>query len=58
MGKPRLLVLASTYPARPGDGIPSFVRDLALGMTETFDVDVLVPAVPGGALDERDGELR
>jgi glycosyltransferase involved in cell wall biosynthesis len=57
MGKPRLLVLASTYPARPGDGIPSFVRDLALVMTETFDVEVLVPAVPGGARHERDGAL-
>jgi hypothetical protein len=49
MGKPRLLVLASTYPARPGDGTPSFVRDLALRMTDAFDVEVLVPAVPGGA---------
>jgi glycosyltransferase involved in cell wall biosynthesis len=57
MGKPRLLVLASTYPARPGDGIPSFVRDLALGMTEAFDVEVLVPAVPGGARHGRDGDL-
>lgn len=57
MGKPRLLVLASTYPARAGDGTPSFVRDLALGMTEAFDVEVLVPAVPDGAPVERDGEL-
>lgn len=57
MGKPRLLVLASTYPARPGDGTPSFVRDLALGMTDAFDVEVLVPAVPGGAPVERDGAL-
>ncbi len=57
MGKPRLLVLASTYPARPGDGTPSFVRDLALGMTEAFDIEVLAPAVPGGAGHERDGAL-
>lgn len=57
MGKPRLLVLASTYPARPGDGTPSFVRDLALRMTDAFDVEVLVPAVPGGAKHQRDGEL-
>jgi hypothetical protein len=57
MGKPRLLVLASTYPARPGDGTPSFVRDLALGMAEAFDIEVLVPAVPGGASRERDGAL-
>jgi colanic acid/amylovoran biosynthesis glycosyltransferase len=57
MGKPRLLVLASTYPGRAGDGTPSFVRDLALGMAEAFDIEVLVPAVPGGARHERDGEL-
>jgi colanic acid/amylovoran biosynthesis glycosyltransferase len=57
MGKPRLLVLASTYPASPGDGTPSFVRDLALGMVEAFDVEVLVPAVPGAAGHERDGAL-
>ncbi|HEX7589836.1 MAG TPA: glycosyltransferase family 4 protein [Demequinaceae bacterium] len=57
MGKPRLLVLASTYPARPGDGTPSFVRDLALGMAEAFDIEVLVPAVPGGARHESDGAL-
>jgi glycosyltransferase involved in cell wall biosynthesis len=57
MGKPRLLVLASTYPATPGDGTPSFVRDLALGIAEAFDVEVLVPAVPGGARHERDGAL-
>ncbi len=47
MGKPRLLVLASTYPASVGDGTPSFVRDLALGMVEAFDVEVVVPSVPG-----------
>jgi len=57
MGKPRLLVLASTYPARAGDGTPSFVRDLALGVAGAFDVEVLVPAVPGAARSERDGEL-
>ena len=57
MGKPRLLVLASTYPARASDGTPSFVRDLANGVADVFDVEVLVPAVPGGARSERDGEL-
>ncbi len=50
------LVLASTFPARSGDGTPSFVRDLAVGMTADADVRVLVPAVPGGAAtDEADG---
>ncbi len=45
--KPRLLVVASTFPARAGDGTPSFVRDLAVGVSRDFDVQVLVPAVPG-----------
>ncbi len=49
MGKPRLLILASTYPASPGDGTPSFVRDLALAMAERLRSGVLAPAVPGGA---------
>ncbi len=53
MGRPRLLVLASTYPAREGDGTPSFVRDLAIGMLADFDVHVLVPAVPGAPASER-----
>lgn len=57
MGKPRLLVLASTYPATPGDGTPSFVRDLSLAMAKAFDIEVLVPAVPGGARRESDGGL-
>lgn len=46
------LVLASTFPARTGDGTPSFVRDLAVGMAGEADVRVLVPAVPGGAATE------
>lgn len=53
MGRPRLLVLASTYPAREGDGTPAFVRDLALGMLPDFDVHVVVPAVPGAPASER-----
>ena len=56
--RPRLLVVASTFPARPGDGTPAFVRDLALEEAAEFDVLVLVPRVPGGAADEQDGPLR
>ncbi|WP_175956229.1 glycosyltransferase [Schaalia sp. Marseille-Q2122] len=44
--KPRLLVLASTFPARPNDGIPAFVQDLAQAQSAEFDVRVLVPRVP------------
>ncbi|CAH0158790.1 glycosyltransferase [Plantibacter cousiniae (nom. nud.)] len=57
MPRPRLLVLASTFPARPGDGVPAFVRDLALQESLEFDTRVLVPRVPGAASDERDGDL-
>ena len=57
MTRPRLLILASTYPARPGDGIPAFVRDLALQEAEAFEVRVVAPRVPGGALAEEDGPL-
>lgn len=49
----RVLVLASTYPAKVGDGTPSFVRDLAVGVASGgAEVHVLVPAVPGGARRE------
>ena len=47
--RPSLLILASTYPARVGDGTPSFVRDLAVGLAARFEPFVLIPAVPGGA---------
>jgi len=50
------LVLASTFPAQLGDGTPSFVRDLAVGMAPEAHVRLLVPAVPGGApTDDSDG---
>jgi colanic acid/amylovoran biosynthesis glycosyltransferase len=54
---PRLLVLASTYPARTGDGTPQFVRDLAKAEALSYKTMVLVPAVLGGARREVDGEL-
>jgi glycosyltransferase involved in cell wall biosynthesis len=57
MPRPTLLVLASTFPARPGDGTPAFVRDLALGEAGAYQTTVLVPAVPGGAPREHDGPL-
>ena len=51
-----LLVLASTYPATPGDGTPSFVRDLAVGLADRFAPRLLVPAVPEGEpFEEADG---
>lgn len=53
----RLLVVASTYPARVGDGTPAFVRDLALGEAEHLKTAVLVPRVAGGPRHEQDGSL-
>ncbi|GAA1055645.1 glycosyl transferase family 1 [Agromyces luteolus] len=55
--KPRLLVLASTFPAHASDGTPAFVRDLAEREAERFDVMVVVPRVPGAPARERVGEL-
>ena len=57
MALPRALVVATTYPAAPGDGTPAFVRDLCLELSASFDVTVLVPAVPGSAARESDGPL-
>lgn len=57
MSRPRLLVLASTFPGRPDDGTPAFVRDLALVEAEHFDTLVVVPRVPGAPRSERHGTL-
>jgi colanic acid/amylovoran biosynthesis glycosyltransferase len=48
----RLLVVASTFPAREGDGTPPFVRDLADYEARRFDTLVLVPRVPGAPRSE------
>lgn len=47
MARQRALVVATTYPARPGDGTPAFVADLCAELAREFDVTVVVPAVPG-----------
>jgi len=49
----RLLVVASTFPARAGDGTPGFVRDLAQYEARHFDTLVLVPRTPGAPERER-----
>lgn len=51
--RPHLLVLASTYPAYPGDGVPAFVQDLAEVQARDFDVTVVVPSVPGAPSTEK-----
>jgi len=50
--KPKLLVLASTFPGTPGDGTPAFVLDLAWQQAKQFDVTVLTPMTPGAAATE------
>ncbi|RZJ84423.1 MAG: glycosyltransferase family 4 protein [Massilia sp.] len=45
--RPRLLVLASTYPRWPGDPEPGFVHELAKRLADRFDVTVLGPHAPG-----------
>jgi colanic acid/amylovoran biosynthesis glycosyltransferase len=44
--RPSVLVVASTFPGRDGDGTPAFIRDLSLRLGLSFDVTVLVPSVP------------
>jgi len=50
--KPKLLVLASTFPGTPGDGTPAFVLDLAWQQAKDFAVTVLTPMTPGAAAQE------
>jgi len=56
-GKKRLLVLASTFPARLDDGVPAFVYDIAEQEAEDFEVTVLTPRVPGAATRETMGAV-
>ena len=44
--RPRLVVVASTFPGLRGDGTPEFIRDLSLRLGADFDTVVLVPRVP------------
>ena len=48
-GRPRLLVVASTFPTSAEDGTPAFVRDLAAIEAREFDTLILVPRVRGAA---------
>ncbi|SFW61467.1 glycosyltransferase [Luteibacter sp. UNCMF366Tsu5.1] len=50
--KPRLIVLASTYPRWEDDHEPSFVHQLARRLTSWFDVVVVCPHAAGAARRE------
>ncbi len=52
MGRPRLLVLASTFPAHRADGTPAFVADLAVAQSKEFEVVVVTPRVPDSVARE------
>lgn len=43
MKKPRLLILTSTFPKRKADTEPQFVYNLCTYLTNSFEVEVLVP---------------
>lgn len=45
--RPRLLVLASTYPRWPGDPEPGFVHELSKRLADRFRIVALVPHAPG-----------
>lgn len=49
--RPKVVVVATTFPARSGDGTPEFVLTLARSFAD-HDVTVVVPRVPGGARTE------
>lgn len=50
--KPRLLVLASTYPRWAGDPEPGFVHELSRRLASDFAVTVLGPSAPGAKRTE------
>lgn len=54
--RPRLLVLASTYPRWAGDTEPGFVHELARRLANEFEVLVVGPHAPGArAVEMLDG---
>ncbi len=58
--RPRLLVLASTFPRWKGDTEPRFVESLSYELAENLDVTVLVPHCRGAARQEtlKDGDRK
>jgi len=50
--KPRVLVLATTYPRWQNDTIPGFVHELSKRLIPAFEVHVLAPHCAGAATNE------
>jgi glycosyltransferase involved in cell wall biosynthesis len=53
----RVVVVTSTFPARPGDGTPEFVLTLSRALSDHCDVVVVAPRVPNAPSEERIGRL-
>lgn len=51
-GRPRLLVLTSTFPRWEGDAEPGFVHDLCRHLAASHEVTVLAPHAPGARCQE------
>ncbi len=50
--KSKLLVITTTYPRWEGDTWPPFVHELSSRLTESYEVIVLTPRLPGAAESE------
>lgn len=50
--RPRLLVVASTYPRWARDSEPAFVHELSRRLSERFEVHVVAPHAPGSRREE------
>lgn len=56
--KKKLLITASTFPRWIGDSEPRFVFDLAVHMTDKFDITILVPMAKGAKEKEEINGIR
>ncbi len=57
LSRPTVVVVATTFPARPGDGTPEFVLTLARSIPH-YQVTVIAPRMPGAAVDETIDDVR
>ncbi|HZR13224.1 MAG TPA: glycosyltransferase [Acidimicrobiia bacterium] len=55
--RPRVLVLSTTFPARPDDATPRFVLELAEAMSDEYEFTVLAPRVAGSTPRARIGRV-
>lgn len=56
--KPRVLVMASTFPRWKNDSEPAFVFELSRRLSDEFDITVLSPRSPGSLVEESMGGLK